>query len=72
LVANPKPTSGIDASLFFLDEDLGEEHDLAALQPEQQTKMKALFEALIEQGRSTPGPRQSNDVPVVRYFQSSP
>jgi len=31
--------------------------------------MKIIMEDLIENGRSTPGPKQKNDVEVVRYEQ---
>jgi hypothetical protein len=47
-------------------EDLGEKNDLAARHPERVRSMLALRERLIAEGRSTPGPRQPNDVPVKR------
>ena len=53
--------------LYDLFEDLGESRNLAARNPKQVEIMKALLEKLIIQGRSTPGPKQKNDVKVVRY-----
>jgi len=53
--------------LYDLADDLGESRNLAAKNPKQVERMKALLEKLIVQGRSTPGPKQKNDVKVVRY-----
>ena len=53
--------------LYDLADDLGESRNLAAKNPKQVERMKALLEKLIAQGRSTPGPKQKNDVKVVRY-----
>ena len=53
--------------LYDLSEDVGESRNLAAKNPKQVGMMKALLEKLIVQGRSTPGPKQKNDVKVVRY-----
>lgn len=53
--------------LYNLADDLGETKNLAAAQPQRVAEMKALLEKLITQGRSTPGPRQKNDVLVRRY-----
>jgi len=53
--------------LYDLSSDLGESRNLAAKNPKQVGQMKALLEKLIIQGRSTPGPKQKNDVKVVRY-----
>ena len=52
---------------YDLSEDLGESRNLAAKQPERVKRMQDLLEKLIVQGRSTPGPRQKNDVEVRRY-----
>ena len=52
--------------LIYAD-DLGESRNLAAKNPKQVERMKALLEKLIVQGRSTPWPKQKNDVKVVRY-----
>jgi arylsulfatase A-like enzyme len=53
--------------LYDLADDLGESRNLAAKNPKQVRRMKALLEKLIVQGRSTPGPKQKNDVKVLRY-----
>ena len=53
--------------LYDLADDLGESRNLAAKNPKQVERMKALLEKLIVQGRSTPGPKQKNDVKVLRY-----
>jgi arylsulfatase A len=52
--------------LHHLGEDLAEQHDRAATEPARVQAMLALRERLITEGRSTPGPRRENDVPVRR------
>ena len=64
LWSNEKP----NIVLIYAD-DLGESRNLAAKNPKQVERMKALLEKLIVQGRSTPGPKQKNDVKVRRYPQ---
>ncbi|MBX7167748.1 MAG: arylsulfatase [Pirellulales bacterium] len=56
-----------EPELYDLATDLGEQHNLAAAQPERVVELQALLEGLILQGRSTPGPRQTNDVEVRRF-----
>ena len=53
--------------LYDLDADLGETRNRAADMPEKLAEMQALVERLIADGRSTPGSRQNNDVPVIRH-----
>lgn len=53
--------------LYNLATDLGETKNLAAANPERVAEIQQLFEKLITDGRSTIGPRQSNDVKVRRY-----
>lgn len=65
LAADPK--AGAPVQLYNLAEDLGEQANRAADQPERVERMKALLEKLITDGRSTPGPRQRNDVAVRRF-----
>ena len=55
------------AQLYDLAVDLGETRNLAPQEPARLAEMKALLEKLIADGRSTPGPAQPNDVPVVRF-----
>ena len=53
--------------LYNLAEDLGEARNLADRHPDKLDQMQGLLEKLITNGRSTPGPKQGNDVPVRRY-----
>jgi hypothetical protein len=53
--------------LYNLDEDIGETKNLAASMPEKVAAMRALLDELINDGRSTPGPKQPNDVEVIRF-----
>lgn len=50
--------------LFNIREDLGERRNLFAERPEIVRELKALLEQYKANGRSTPGPKQANDVPV--------
>jgi arylsulfatase A-like enzyme len=50
--------------LYALDEDLGETNNLLSKQPERALKMRAMLEAQVTKGRSTPGPQQQNDVKI--------
>jgi arylsulfatase A len=52
--------------LYNLADDLGEQKNLAGEKPELVAEMKALYEQLIANGRSTPGEPQKNDVAVRR------
>jgi arylsulfatase A len=49
------------ARLYDLATDLGETRDLAVEQPETVARLTALTRGLIEDGRSTPGPKQPAD-----------
>ena len=50
--------------LYDLENDLGETTDLAAKHPEQVQQLTERMQALIADGRSTPGEKQKNDVTV--------
>jgi arylsulfatase A-like enzyme len=50
--------------LYDMDTDIGEQRNLQAEHPEVVERLTRLLEKLVADGRSTPGPRQSNDVPV--------
>jgi arylsulfatase A-like enzyme len=52
--------------LYNLALDLAEREDLSARHPDRVQAMLAARERLIVDGRSTPGPAQTNDVPVKR------
>jgi arylsulfatase A-like enzyme len=58
--------------LYDLSNDLEEADNLAAEQPRRVAEMQATLERLIIRGRSTPGEKQRNDVPVVRHPLKSP
>ncbi len=61
-------SKGVEAGpaeqLYDLAGDLGEMNNLAAAEPERTEAMRRLLERIIDQGRSTPGRRQPNDVTV--------
>lgn len=58
--------------LYDLAKDLGETKNLAAENPELVTKLTAIMEKLVNDGRSTAGPAQNNDVPVNwKRFQNA-
>jgi arylsulfatase A-like enzyme len=52
--------------LYHLAEDLGEKRNLYAEDPERVAELTGLLTTWIERGRTTPGPAQTNDVPVRR------
>jgi arylsulfatase A len=66
-------TDGGDKShsiqLYNLAEDIGETKNLAISEPEKVREMKELLEKIINEGRSTPGVKQQNDVEVLRHMQ---
>ena len=51
--------------LFDLESDPGETRNLEAKHPVRVSKMKEMLSEIIDQGRSTPGPRLENDTDVV-------
>jgi arylsulfatase A-like enzyme len=59
--AEGKPT----VQLYDMTKDIGEQKNLAADMPEKVKSMKALLKKQIEDGRTTPGPKQANDAPVT-------
>ncbi|MEO6784716.1 MAG: arylsulfatase [Chthoniobacteraceae bacterium] len=67
--SDPKPGSkeakGLPATqLYDLRSDLGESKNVFAGNPEVVARMTKVLEGLISNGRSTPGPKQSNDAPI--------
>ncbi|MBM3881365.1 MAG: arylsulfatase [Verrucomicrobia bacterium] len=67
LVLAPDAQTGTAAHLYNLATDLGETTNLAAAQPQRVATLTALLEELIQNGRSTPGPAQTNDAPLQRF-----
>jgi len=51
--------------LYHMGRDIGEQHNLQAELPDKVRELRTLLEKQIAAGRSTPGPRQSNDAEVV-------
>ena len=65
----PRPRKAVKSDLppfqlYDLAGDPGEKENLYAQHPERVEAMKAMMQRAIDRGRSTPGPEQSNDVPV--------
>jgi len=56
--------SGPGDWLSDLESDPGERENLAERHPERVAAMRAAYHELVAAGRSTPGPRRPNDVPV--------
>ncbi|MCA8997358.1 MAG: arylsulfatase [Planctomycetaceae bacterium] len=68
--SDPRPgrfdfTGMPEFQLFDLATDPGEQTNLAEKHPERVQEMKATLEKLVGDGRSTPGPKQVNDVEVT-------
>jgi arylsulfatase A len=53
-----------EVQLYDLDRDLPESRNLAAANLAVVARLTALLERYVAEGRSTPGPRQSNDAPI--------
>jgi hypothetical protein len=51
--------------LYDMTEDLGEQKNLAASMPGKVKSMKALLKKQVDDGRTTPGPKQTNDAPIT-------
>lgn len=56
-----------DGELFNLREDISQRKNHFADKPELVTELKTLLEKYIQQGRSTPGAAQKNDVEIQPY-----
>ncbi len=72
--AEPKPAEAIQEAqenglpmyqLYDMEADIGEQNDLVLEKPETVARLKKLLDRQIAMGRTTPGPKQTNDVPVV-------
>jgi len=50
--------------LYDLSADLGETKDLVAAHPEEVKRLTTAMEKFVADGRSTPGKKQKNDVPI--------
>lgn len=58
--------------LYDLNSDPGETRNLAATHPSEVARLTALLQRYVDSGRSTPGPRLANDVPVQIAKKSQP
>ena len=66
----PRPHEAIKqgkpmVQLYHMEKDLGESKNLHLEHPEKVKELRALLEKQIADGRTTPGPRQMNDVDQV-------
>jgi arylsulfatase A-like enzyme len=62
--STPGDTGPEPGQLYNLADDVAESSNLYAKHPEIVAELTALLETYINEGRSTPGPKQENDVPV--------
>ena len=61
----PEDLAGLPSvQLFNLAEDPAEEENLAGAYPQRVVKLRALLTRYVAEGRSTPGPEQTNDGPA--------
>lgn len=51
------------AQLYHLGDDLAETNNLFSSRPDKVEELASLMEEIVEQGRSNPGPKQTNDQP---------
>jgi arylsulfatase A-like enzyme len=54
-----------DVQLYDMNTDPGETKNIAAEHPERVNQLRTLLEQMIADGRSTPGPKQTNDAPIL-------
>jgi len=71
LVLAADEAAGTPVQLYDLATDLGEIKNVADEHPDLVAEMSKELERSIQAGRTTPGPRQKNDVEVRRYPRSS-
>ena len=62
--STPEDLAGLPSvQLYNLTDNPAEEENLAAAHPQRVAKLRALLTRYVEEGRSTPGPKQQNDGP---------
>lgn len=69
---HPGDTGPEPGQLYNLAADIGETKNLYAQHPEIVAELTALLKKYVEDGRSTPGSKQQNDVPVNWEKKSRP
>jgi arylsulfatase A len=62
---HPPTVKGLPGQLYDMDADHFEANNLVLTQPERVQQLKALLHQIVADGRSTPGPKQSNDAAVI-------
>jgi arylsulfatase A-like enzyme len=60
-----KGGDGKPSQLYHMADDRKESNNLAAEKPEIAAELTKLLETAVENGRTTPGPKQNNDAKVV-------
>jgi hypothetical protein len=71
-IPEPDPKSDAEVQLYNVSDDIAEKKNVAADHPEIVSEMRVLLEKIIVAGRSTPGPKQKNDIRVKRYPAAQP
>jgi len=61
-----------DTQLYDMESDIGETRNVHADHPEVVARLTALLKRYVADGRSTPGPKQANDVPIQIRKESKP
>ena len=56
--------------LYNMENDISEQNNLQDKYPERAKQMASVLKDLVEQGRSTPGPRQDNDVKDIDIWKT--
>ena len=67
-----KGDDGKPEQLYDLSADLAEQKNLIDSEPEKAREMRKLLKQAVGEGRTTPGPKQRNDVPVTIRKQETP
>jgi hypothetical protein len=58
-----------DVQLYNMQADIEEQHNLQAQHPEIVKELTKTLEAFVDNGRSTPGPRQNNDIKNIDIWK---
>ena len=55
-----------------METDVGEQKNIAAENPEVVKELTTLLEKYVKEGRSTPGPQESNDAKIELHKEPRP
>ena len=58
--------------LYDVSQDIAERMNVEAEHPDVVKRLTALLQKYIDNGRSTPGPKEKNDVPVKLFLKNAP